>query len=72
MPSDGRLRSFVIARHGERPSTSPGQWPANKPLPGAINVAFFDGHAQLVPLEKLWWLYWHRDYQPPAKRPGLP
>jgi len=24
-----------------------------------------------VRLERLWQLEWHRDYQPPAKRPGL-
>jgi prepilin-type N-terminal cleavage/methylation domain-containing protein/prepilin-type processing-associated H-X9-DG protein len=72
VPSDGRLRGFVIARHGRRPNAVPGDWPANRPLPGAINVAFFDGHAQLVPLENLWGLYWHKNYQPPKKRPGLP
>ena len=31
-----------------------------------------DGHAQAVKLDNLWQLYWHKDYQPPAKRPGLP
>jgi len=72
VPSDGRLRGFVIPRHGERPSTSLGKWPANQPLPGAIDVAFFDGHAQPVRLEGLWWLYWHKDYKAPLKRPGLP
>jgi hypothetical protein len=35
-------------------------------------VGFFDGHVELVPLERLWSLYWHKDYQPPAKRPGRP
>jgi len=41
-------------------------------LPGAINVSFWDGHVEQVKLEGLWQLYWHRDYVPPAKRPGLP
>ena len=41
-------------------------------LPGAINAAFFDGHVELVKLDDLWQLYWHKNYQPPAKRPGLP
>jgi prepilin-type N-terminal cleavage/methylation domain-containing protein/prepilin-type processing-associated H-X9-DG protein len=63
---------YLIARHGQRPSPPPGRWPADQRLPGAINVAFFDGHAQLEPLENLWQLYWHKDYVPPAKRPGLP
>ena len=53
-------------------SAVPTYWPPNKPLPGAVNVSFFDGHAQPVKLDGLWQLYWHRDYQPPATRPGLP
>jgi hypothetical protein len=28
-----------------------------------------DGHVDLVSLEKLWDLYWHRNYVPPATRP---
>ncbi len=49
----------------------PANWPRNKPLPGAINVSFFDVHGELVKLNRLWQLYWHRDYQLPAKQPGL-
>jgi len=41
-------------------------------LPGAVNVSFFDGHGERVWLDRLWQLYWHRDYHLPAKRPGLP
>ncbi len=63
---------FAIPRHGNRPNPVPTDWPADKPLPGAINVSFFDGHGELVKLDRLWQLYWHKDYQPPAKRPGLP
>jgi prepilin-type processing-associated H-X9-DG protein len=66
------MGAFVIARHGNSPRPPPGWWPPSQRMPGAINVAFFDGHAQLVPLENLWQLYWHKDYVPPAKRPGLP
>jgi len=62
----------VFPRHGRRPNAIPTKWPASASLPGAINVFFFDGHVQPVPLERLWQLYWHKDYQPPAKRPGLP
>jgi prepilin-type processing-associated H-X9-DG protein len=40
-------------------------------LPGAVNVCFYDGHVEQVKLERLWQLYWHKDYVPPAKRPGL-
>lgn len=61
----------AIPRHGSRPSRVT-SWPANRPLPGAVSVAFFDGHGEAVKLDRLWQLYWHVGYQPPAKRPGLP
>ena len=63
---------FTIPRHGHRPSRAPTYWPTSQPLPGAINIGFYDGHGELSPLEKLWQLYWHRNYEPPHKRPGLP
>ena len=62
---------FTIARHGKRPSPLPRQWDVSQPLFGAINLSFFDGHAEQVRLEKLWQLHWYKDYVPPAKRPGL-
>lgn len=65
------MGNVAIPRHGARPNRVPTSWPASQPLPGAVNVAFFDGHAGLVKLEDLWQLYWHVGYQPPAKRPGL-
>ena len=66
------MKYFVISRHGFPPNPVPTNWPSNQPLPGAVNVSFFDGHGELVKLDYLWQLYWHKDYQPPAKRPGLP
>ena len=66
------MRFCTIPRHGNSPNPVPTDWPPDKPLPGAINVSFFDGHGDLVKLDRLWQLYWHKDYQPPAKRPGLP
>ncbi|MBM3834715.1 MAG: type II secretion system protein [Verrucomicrobia bacterium] len=39
-------------------------------LPGAINIGFVDGHSELVKLEKLWQLDWHKNWVPPVKRPG--
>jgi prepilin-type N-terminal cleavage/methylation domain-containing protein/prepilin-type processing-associated H-X9-DG protein len=66
------VNNIVLTRHGSRPSPLPAYWPKNQPLPGAVNVAFFDGHGELVKLDRLWQLYWQKDYQPPAKRPGLP
>ncbi len=68
----GGMSDLCIARHGRRPSSLPATWPVNQRMPGAINVVFFDGHAELVPLEQLWQLYWSHDWKVPAKRPGLP
>ena len=68
----GEMFLFTIPRHGNRPNPVPTDWPTTQPLPGAINVSFFDGHGGPVKLDRLWQLCWHKDYQPPAKRPGLP
>ncbi len=67
-----QMRFLSIPRHGTRPNPVPTDWPTNQPLPGAVNVSFFDGHGELVKLDRLWQLDWHSDYRPPAKRPGLP
>ncbi|MBI4326454.1 MAG: prepilin-type N-terminal cleavage/methylation domain-containing protein [Chloroflexi bacterium] len=65
------MESMCIARHGKHPNPVPNNWPAERPLPGAVNVSFFDGHTQAVPLDQLWQLRWHKYWLPPAKRPGL-
>jgi prepilin-type N-terminal cleavage/methylation domain-containing protein/prepilin-type processing-associated H-X9-DG protein len=70
-PQPFGMSSFTIPRHGSRPSRLATNAVPNQKLPGAINMAFYDGHAEQVKLEKLWRLYWHRDYKIPAKRPGL-
>ncbi len=44
-------------------------FPTNQRLPGAINLVFYDGHSQSVPLENLWTLYWSKDGQVPSPRP---
>ena len=62
---------FVIPRHGSRPRIIPTDHPPEEKLPGAINMAFYDGHIERVPLEHLWSLYWHKSYVAPQKRPGL-
>lgn len=64
-----QMGRITIARHGNRPSPVPTAFPANQKLPGAINVACFDGHAQTVPLENLWTLYWNTGWQVPNPRP---
>jgi len=68
---DSEMRAMNVPRHGNRPQPIPRNWPASRPLPGKVNVAFHDGHAEAVKLDGLWQLYWSADYVPPPKRPGL-
>jgi prepilin-type N-terminal cleavage/methylation domain-containing protein len=70
--SGGNMLEVCIPRHGNRPNPVPRYWPRTQPLPGAINVVFYDGHDELVKLDRLWQLYWTKNWVPPAKRPGLP
>jgi len=65
------MQILNIPRHGNRPRPVPRNWSRYAPLPGAVNVGFLDGHAQSVKLDGLWQLYWHANYLPPPKRPGL-
>jgi len=65
------MANFAIPRHGSRPPTITTNFNPSTKLPGAINVAFYDGHVETVGLERLWQLYWHKNYIAPAKRPGL-
>ena len=65
------MRGVAIPRHGNSPRPPSRNWPSTQPLPGAVNVTFYDGHLELVKLDQLWQLYWHRGYVPRAKRPGL-
>jgi prepilin-type processing-associated H-X9-DG protein len=65
------IAGFTIPRHGSRPSKVSTNHLASAKLPGAINVAFYDGHVETAKLERLWSFYWHKDYVPPVKRPGL-
>jgi len=65
------IGEFTIPRHGSRPFNVSTNFNPKAKLPGAVNVAFYDGHVEQVKLERLWQLYWHRDWKAPAKRPGL-
>ncbi len=47
-----------IARHGNRPARLPQHWEPDQRLPGASNVGFFDGHAELVRLSNFPNLIW--------------
>lgn len=66
-PQIGR---FMIARHGSRGGI-PRSYNSSQRLVGGVNAVFIDGHAETVALENLWKLDWHKDYVPPATRPGL-
>jgi prepilin-type N-terminal cleavage/methylation domain-containing protein/prepilin-type processing-associated H-X9-DG protein len=63
--------TVLIARHGSHPDRLPKYWPVNQRLPGAVNVSFFDGHVQQVPLSDLWQLEWHKSWIA-TNQPGLP
>ena len=65
------MMAAAIPRHGSRPARLELPLQKNRPLPGAVNVSFFDGHVEAVKLDRLWQLHWHADYVAPAKRPGL-
>jgi prepilin-type N-terminal cleavage/methylation domain-containing protein/prepilin-type processing-associated H-X9-DG protein len=66
----GTMGRYCIARHGSLPSGgAPQKWPVGVALPGAINVAFFDSHVELVPLESLWSLYWSTIWEPRSRPP---
>jgi prepilin-type processing-associated H-X9-DG protein len=65
------MAAFTLPRHGSRPSKISTNHPPGLRYPGAINVALYDGHVEPIKLDRLWQLYWHKDYQPPVKRPLL-
>jgi prepilin-type N-terminal cleavage/methylation domain-containing protein/prepilin-type processing-associated H-X9-DG protein len=66
----GGMSRWCIARHGNvPPSGAPQKWPAGVALPGGINVAFYDGHVELIPLESLWSLYWNTTWKPLSRPP---
>ncbi len=66
----GGMRKIAIPRHVSRSAPVKQLDPRNT-LPGAVNVSFADVHVETVKLENLWSLYWHKNWEPPAKRPGL-
>jgi prepilin-type N-terminal cleavage/methylation domain-containing protein/prepilin-type processing-associated H-X9-DG protein len=73
MANPPTIARCVTPRHSWRAAgLAPRNYPTYQKLPGAIDMGFFDGHVESPPLEKLWSYYWHLNYQPPVKRPGLP
>jgi prepilin-type N-terminal cleavage/methylation domain-containing protein len=70
-PEAGGMASITIPRHRGPNIRSSTTLNTSVKRPGGINVSFIDGRVAPVPLEQLWQLYWHKDYLPPTKRPGL-
>lgn len=65
----GFMSVVTIARHGSGPNRGAANVPAGTKLPGAINMAFYDGHVSLTQLERLWNFSWHKNWNVPASRP---
>jgi prepilin-type N-terminal cleavage/methylation domain-containing protein/prepilin-type processing-associated H-X9-DG protein len=61
----------VIARHGGAgPSAAPRSIPTGAGrLPGSSDVGFADGHAELVKLNDMWGLTWHKTWPAGTQRP---
>ena|SRR2546425_11674423 len=70
--SGGGLSRIAIPRHVASFSATMNNFDPRNTLPGAVNVSFADNHVESAKLETLSGLYWHKNWQPPAKRPGLP
>lgn len=66
----GGLSRIAIPRHVASVKSAVSNFNAKDDLPGAVNVGFADNHVELVRLEKLWTLSWHKKWVTPAKRPG--
>jgi prepilin-type N-terminal cleavage/methylation domain-containing protein len=60
------MARITIARHGSL-KVAPTSRAPGAPLPGRINVEFYDGHPESVKLDDLWGLYWHKDYIPKGR-----
>ena len=64
------MGKITIARHGIAPGNVPRNMAGTTPLPGFINLAFMDGHAERASLESLWGFSWYLNYVPPKTRPA--
>jgi prepilin-type N-terminal cleavage/methylation domain-containing protein len=63
---NSEMGRYNIARHGgaipgRNNSQPPASWKTSPPR-GGIDLAFADGHAELVKLPALWGCYWHRNW----------
>ena len=71
-PTANGIPRFMVARHGpRRPAMPPTSISGKNPLawPGGINMVFFDGHVEDVPLYHLWSYTWSNATGWPAQIP---
>jgi prepilin-type processing-associated H-X9-DG protein len=66
----GFLSMIAIPRHSAPLSAAVTNFNVTTRLPGAVNVTFADNHVESVQLEKLWRLYWHKEWVSLEKRYG--
>jgi prepilin-type N-terminal cleavage/methylation domain-containing protein/prepilin-type processing-associated H-X9-DG protein len=68
----GGLSRIAIPRHAFAVGSTPKNFTRANKLPGAVAVAFADGHVDTLRLEQLWTkVNWHRNWKPLAKRKSL-
>ena len=71
---DSGMSRVTLARHGSgggsRAPRNVGGMAVSK-LPGAVNMGFADGHAQLTNIRDLWSFYWHAQWNPASVPAGL-
>ena len=65
------LSRIAIPRHAAPRIANLSNFDLKSRLPGAVNSAFADSHVEVVRLERLWTLNWHRNWHAPEQRPGL-
>lgn len=64
--ANDQMGRLMIDRHG---SSGPLLGATAQNYPGAINMAFVDGHSELVKLRNMYDFTWHRNYKRPATFP---
>ena len=70
-PAAAGINRYMVGRHGKAvPASAQRNVPPGQPLPGSINIGFFDSHVELVKLDMLWNYYWHKKWVAPTKRPN--
>jgi prepilin-type N-terminal cleavage/methylation domain-containing protein len=60
--SSGLMAQVALPRHGRRSARFP-RTPSKELPPGAENISFYDGHTELMRLQKIWSLSWHWNYE---------